>query len=115
VRRLAEAPEFAPGCRQIELGSPAMRTVALHVDRLDAGASFSLEPTTLNSIYAVMQGSGEAKIDDAAFTWKRGDVIAVPSSCRQAWKANEQSYLLQVSDEPLLKFLDWLRPVPANA
>lgn len=37
VARLADAPETGPGRREIELGSPAMATIALHVTRLDAG------------------------------------------------------------------------------
>jgi gentisate 1,2-dioxygenase len=111
VARLAEAPEVSPGLREIQLGDPALRTIALHVNRLDAGASFEVAPTTLNCIYAIMQGTGEARIDDKTFTFARGDVIAVPSSSKHRWTAKEECYLLRVSDEPLLKFLDWLRPV----
>jgi gentisate 1,2-dioxygenase len=111
VARLAEAPELSRGRREIQLGNPALRTIALHVTRLEAGASFEVTPTTLNCIYAIMQGTGEAKIDDKVFTFARGDVIAAPSSTRQTWTAKEQCYLLRVSDEPLLTFLNWLRPV----
>ena len=111
VARLAEAQDVSPGRREIELGNPALRTIALPVNRLEAGASFEVSPTTLNCIYAIMQGTGEAKIDDKTFHFARGDVIAAPSSTRQVWTAKEQCYLLRVSDEPLLKFLDWLRPV----
>jgi gentisate 1,2-dioxygenase len=111
VARLAEAAEVSPGRRDIELGNPALRTIALHVTRLDAGATFEIEPTTLSCIYAIMQGTGEAKIDDKSFQFARGDVIAVPSSSRHRWTAKEECYLLRVSDEPLLTFLDWLKPV----
>ena len=113
VTRLAEAPEISPGRREIQLGDPALRTIALHVTRLDAGASFDVSPTTLNCIYAIMQGKGSAQIDDKTFQFVRGDVIAVPSSSTHHWTAKEECYLLRVSDEPLMKFLDWLRPVDA--
>ena len=115
VARLAAAPEMSPGVREIQLGDPAMRTIALHVLRLEAGASFHVEPSTLSCIYAIMVGSGEARFDDAAFNWTRGDVIAAPSGLGYTFAAREQCYLLRVSDEPLMKFLDWLRPIPAKA
>jgi len=113
VSRLQDAPEFAPGCRRIELGEPAMATIGLHVIRMDAGATYEEEASTLSSIFAPMQGEGTVRIDDAAFEWKRGDAIAAPSVCRQAWTATTESYLLRVSDEPLLSRLDWLRPIPS--
>jgi gentisate 1,2-dioxygenase len=115
VARLAEAAEISPGRREIELGAPALRTIALHVTKLDARASFEVSPTTLNCIYACMQGTGHASIDGHEFDFKRGDVLAVPSSSAHRWTAKEECYLLRVSDEPLLKFLDWLRPVDARA
>ena len=114
VARLRDAREISPGRREIELGAPALATIALHVTRLDAGASFSVEPSTLNCIYAPMKGAGEANIDGAAFAWSRGDALAVPSSSPHTWTAREESYLLRVSDKPLLERLDWLRPVPAR-
>lgn len=115
VARLNAAAEVSPGRREIQLGEPAMRTIALHVVRLDAGASFSVEPSTLSCIYAGMVGGGEACFADVSFSWKRGDVIAAPSGRGYTFTAREQSYLLRVSDEPLMKFLDWLRPIPAQA
>ncbi|MBX9759383.1 MAG: cupin domain-containing protein [Beijerinckiaceae bacterium] len=114
VARLRDAPEVSPGRREIELGAPALATIALHVTRLDAGASFTVAPSTLNCIYAPMKGEGEALIDGAAFAWSRGDALAVPSSSPHTWTAREESYLLRVSDKPLLERLDWLRPVPAR-
>ena len=56
----------AGGCRPAAAKSSSARlrwrTIALHVTRLDAGASFSVEPSTLNCIYAPMKGA--AKCDD---------------------------------------------------
>ena len=114
IARLAAAAEINPGQSELELGSPALANMALHVTLLDAGASFCVEPSTLNCIYAPMQGAGEATIDGATFAWSRGDALAVPSSSPHTWTAHEQSYLLRVSDKPLLERLDWLRPVPPS-
>jgi gentisate 1,2-dioxygenase len=114
VALLADAQETATGVREIELGSPALATIALHVTRLDAGASLSVEPSTLNCIYAPMHGRGTANIDGKSFNWARGDALAVPSSSPHIWTAKDESYLLRVSDKPLLERLDWLRPTPAR-
>ena len=112
-RRLSEAPELSSGHREISLGNPALTTIALQVVRLDAGATYSAEPSTLNCIYAIMQGKGRATVDGREFTFSRGDIVAVPSSCAQQWQAPEECYLLRVTDEPLLRFLGWLRPIGA--
>jgi len=114
VTRLAQAPETAPGVREIELGSPALATIALHVTRLDAGAVMHAEPSTMSAICAIMHGAGDAIIDGRAFAWARGDALAAPSSCAQTWTARDETYILRVSDKPLLERLDWLRTVPAR-
>ncbi|MDP4592982.1 MAG: cupin domain-containing protein [Beijerinckiaceae bacterium] len=114
AKRLEAAREFQPGCRIIELGAPAMATISLKVIRMDAGAVCSFEPSTLSTIYSPMQGTGTVTMEDASFHWSRGDSMAGPSAYPQRWEATEQSYLLQVSDEPLLSRLDWLKPVPAR-
>jgi len=113
VRRLAEASDITPGHREIALGDPALTTIALNVVRLEKGASFSMEPSTLSCIYTVMQGKAQATIDGVTFDASRADVIAAPSSSSQLWRAEEECYLLRVSDEPLMRFLGWLRPIEA--
>lgn len=112
--RLATAPEVGPGRREIELGAPALATIGLHVTRLEAGASFDVEPSTLSAIWAVMKGAGAATIDGAQYDWGRGDALAAPMGSAQSWMAREESYLLRVSDKPLLERLDWLKPIPAR-
>jgi len=111
VRRLEAESDITPGHREIKLGDPALTTIALNVVRLEAGASFTIVPSTLSCIYAVMQGTGSAQLDDTALTFERGDVIAAPSSTAQKFEAKEQCYLLRVTDEPLLRFLGWLRDI----
>lgn len=114
-RRLEIEPEAEPGRRQIELGSPAMVTISLHVWRLEANKPIMVEPTTASTIFGVMQGGGTSTIDDKTFEWRRGDILALPTGCRASFRASEQSYLLRVSDEPLLQQLHWLRDIPAMA
>jgi gentisate 1,2-dioxygenase len=112
--RLADAPEIAPGVRQIELGSPAMATVGLHVTRLDAGATHALPAMTSSSIMAAMQGEGTSTIDGETFAWTRGDALAFPAGSEQTLAAKTESYILRATDEPLMSALGWLRPVPKS-
>lgn len=112
VQRLATAVEKSPGCRQIELENSFMETIGLCVMRLDEGASHARQPSTASSIVAVMKGTGTAEIAGSRFTFGRGDALAVPAGCSHAWTANEECYLLRVTDEPMLAKLGWLRDAP---
>lgn len=114
LRRLDGAEETSPGVKRIAL-EPSMVTIALDVVRLEAGAEFSVEASTLSAIHAIMDGNGSAHFGDRSFAWARGDAIAVPSSYAHGWRANVRSHILCVSDRPLLERLNWLRPVPAQA
>lgn len=112
VERLDAAPEIASGVRMIQLGDPALDTIALQVVRLEAGASYTIEPSTISFIWAVMAGSGSARIEDKNYNYSRGDALAAPRGAPQTYVAHEQCYLLGVSDAPVLKGFNWLRPIP---
>ena len=112
ARRLESATEIAPGRREIELGAPAMATVALHVTRLEAGATMTWPATTSSAIVAIMQGEGVSEMADKRFEWRRGDALASPSGIAHAVTAASEAYLLRASDEPLLRALGWLREFP---
>jgi gentisate 1,2-dioxygenase len=111
LRGLDAAPcdSSAPYGTQIALGEPAMKTIGLHMMRLEASVATAMHRTTANNIYAVAQGEGESTIDGARFAWSRGDVIAVPAWRPHAHKGVVESVLLRVTDEPLLRPLDLLR------
>lgn len=111
--RLDTTAEVAPGMREISLG-PSMATIALDVIRLEDGASFQVEPSTLSAIYAIMDGEGTAVIDGRSFDFARGDALAVPASTQHKWTAKGRCHLLRASDRPLLEKLAWLRPVPVR-
>jgi gentisate 1,2-dioxygenase len=111
-RQLDDQAETSSGWRTIELGAPALASINLHVWRLEPTVTATADPTTANQIFAVMQGAGSAAIDAETFRWRRGDILAVPTGSRAAFCADEQSHLLRVSDEPLLRQLRWLRGIP---
>jgi gentisate 1,2-dioxygenase len=93
----------------VELGPPKLDTIALHAMRLARGQSVETRRTTANSIFAVMQGEGISSVGGKPFRWKRGDVLAAPAwrGCRH--EAESESYLLRVTDEPLMRRLNWFR------
>ena len=111
--RLAEASRKG-GVREVSLGNPsggpALDSTALYVQEVESGATTDRAQTTANSIFAVISGEGESDIDGMPFRWSRGDVFAVPS-----WRPfthtaiGGSAYLLRVTDEPVMKMLNWLR------
>jgi gentisate 1,2-dioxygenase len=111
LRRLDEcAPDpSGPYGTLIELGEPAMRTIALHMMRLTPGVPTATHRTTANNIYAVAQGSGTSTIDGESFAWSRGDCLGVPAWRPHSHRASGHAVLLRVSDEALLRPLALLR------
>lgn len=109
--RLDAAPSDpgGPYGTQIALGDPAMKTIGLHMMRLEAGIATATHRTTANNIYAVAKGAGETVIDGIRFLWSRGDCLAVPAWRPHSHKASGDAVLLRVTDEPLLAPLDLLR------
>jgi len=117
LRRIdqAGAPASAAAEREIELGSPAMATMAVHVQRLGAGFRSAPWRTTANAIYTVIEGEGRTLCGGRELRWKRGDVFAIP-----AWRTFEhiaatQSHLVRVSDEPVMRAFAFLRTQAAGS
>lgn len=116
--RLAAAPEIAPGVRRIELEAPAggaaMATIALSVTHLEPAASFAVAATTSSAIMAVIGGSGRMAAGMKDFAWQRGDALAMPAGSACTVSADDEAYVLQATDEPIMKALGWLRAVPST-
>lgn len=93
----------------VNLGNPAMATIALQMMRLEAGVPTALHRTTANCMYAVAKGAGETHVDGERFTWVRGDVVAAPAWRAHHHRAWTDAVLLRVSDEAMLEKLDLLR------
>ena len=110
-RRLSQAAPTPDGPfgTQIQLGDPAMATIALHVMQLAPGQRTAPHQTTASNIYAVIKGEGSTEVDGQDFPWQRGDVVVAPSWKRHTHHAPSGAVLLRVSDEPLLGKIDLLR------
>jgi len=94
---------------EIELGGPALDTMALFMMRLPPGVDTARYRTTANTLYTVVEGEGASVIDGERFHWRRGDVVAVPSWRTQSHRASDGAVLFRVSDEPLMAKLGFLR------
>jgi len=104
----APDPEGRYG-RRIELGSPALNSIALHMNRLDSGQQTRSTRTTANQIICVAEGAGTSVIDGVNLNWQRGDVFAVPGWRPFRHTATQDATLFEMSDEPVMKTLGWLR------
>jgi len=86
-----------------------MVTMELRFLQLEAEAEVHLGRSTASSILAIAGGSGTATIGDSSFDWERGDVLALPSWTPATLSANEDALVFEVSDEPTLSKLGFLR------
>lgn len=108
-RQLAAAPELSQGQREIRLGPAELSTLALTAMSMATNSKSSARQTTANCTFAVIEGRGRSVIDDKTFEWERGDVFVVPAWRKHTYHAHEKSYLLRVSDAPVMKLLNLLR------
>jgi gentisate 1,2-dioxygenase len=107
--RLLQAPELAPGVQSLVLGPPYLSTFDRVVLHLSPAASWRCPRNTANQIFTVIAGSGVSSVEGREFHWTKGDMVVVPSWYEHTHVAHEDSMLLRVSDEPLMRMLDWFR------
>jgi len=110
-KRLDAAPSdpTGPFGTHVELGNPALATIALSMMRLSARTPTAPLKTTANNIYAVVQGAGATTVDGERFAWQRGDVIAAPAWRPHFHEAADDALILRVSDEPVMRKLGFYR------
>lgn len=107
--------ESAPGVRELLLGPASLLTFDRLAIHLAAGAEWQVIRSTANQIYTVVQGRGRSRIGDREFAWERGDMIAAPGWRDQWHQASADTILLRVSDEPLMRLLNWFHTGPSMA
>jgi len=106
---LAAQPENAMAQREIELGNPAMQSIAIQRQLLGAGFESPVHRTTANAIFTVLEGSGRTVADDTEMQWERGDVFVIPAWRPYRHQAYKNSHLVRVSDEPVMRVFNLLR------
>lgn len=84
-------------------------TVDISMLKLVSGTHQEIGRNTASRIFAVIGGSGMGRVGNLNFEWTRGDVIAVPSWTPYDLHAYEDSVLLEVCDESVLRKLGFYR------
>jgi gentisate 1,2-dioxygenase len=86
------------------LPTPSMPTIGLTVQRIAGGKSYRRHRSSANRLFSVMSGRGTSIVDGKPFEWTRGDTFVVPSSFWMEHKGTEDSVIIEMSDEPLMRF-----------
>lgn len=105
----SSAPAHGMAEREIALGNPALKTIGLYVQRLNAGFASPQWRTTANSIFTVVKGRGRTVVDSETIEWATGDVLAIPAWRTYQHAADSESFLVRACDEPMLRAIDMLR------
>lgn len=71
-----------------------MTTIGLALRHLSAGAALHDPRTTMNAVYAVLEGTSELAAEGKTFTFSRGDVLVVPAWTPADWSASADTILL---------------------
>ncbi len=92
-------------------GGPAMRTMAMQLQRLRPGFQGQARRHTGSKLYYVVSGDGSTTVGDQRFDWRTGDFFTVAP---WAWHAHsnggtQEATLFQVNDTPVLKALGYYR------
>lgn len=95
--------------RRVQLGDPAMATIALFMQRMERGMKTPPVRTTANQIFCPVEGSGYTMVDGERLDWVRGDVIALPGWRPYEHHVSDDATLFMMSDEPVMRALGWLR------
>ena len=86
-------------------GGYPMPTIAAYLQLLPQRFSGQTHRSTDGTVFSVVEGRGRSRIGEQVFEWEPKDVFVVPSWCRVAHEADEDSVLFSFSDRPVQKAL----------
>lgn len=111
MRMLDQIPDDPDGVfgRRIAIDTTTMPTMAIHVQRWNAGFRSRPYRCTANQIWLVTKGSGSTTIDNRTIEWGFGDTFAIPTWKKVVHHAREDAVLMSQSDEPLQRFCKYWR------
>lgn len=86
-------------------GGYTMPTIACRLHRILRDSGTRSRRATLNSIYAVVQGSGHTETPTGRLSWTKGDIFVVPGWTwnHQVASGMDDVILFEMNDEPVLK------------
>lgn len=113
VAEMAGQPVRPGGGRRLVLPTQGhIPTLSVTYVELPAGTSDATGRSTASRIFAATSGAGVARLGDREFDWTRGDVFCLPSWHDFEIRATSDALLVEVSDEPTLRLLGFLREEP---
>jgi gentisate 1,2-dioxygenase len=94
-------------------GGYPMPTIAAFLQYLPAGFRGEAYRSSDATVYSVVEGRGETRIGDQAFTWTPRDILVVPSWAPVSHTASEDAVLFSFSDRAAQKALGlWREEAP---
>jgi gentisate 1,2-dioxygenase len=93
----------------------SMKTMQICFHRFNESSSLGPKRNTASRIVCLMDGAGQARVGGERFDLRRGDVLAVPSWTSYDLEADAGALFAEVSDEPVLRALGFLREAPIDA
>ena len=104
VRR-AEGPDPAQGWKLRYVnpanGDFAMPTIGTFLQLLPAGFATNPYRSSDATVFVVVEGGGETRIDDVVLPWRAHDVFVVPSWASHTHHAGPEAVLFSFSDRPV--------------
>lgn len=110
-RMLDRTPEDMGGYfgRRIAIDTSTMPTIGIHAQRWKPGFESRPYRCAANQAFVVVEGRGTSVIDGVAFDWASGDTIVAPCWKSIQHRAAEESLLVSMSDEPVMRFCKYWR------
>jgi gentisate 1,2-dioxygenase len=90
---------------------PTFDRLAIH---LEAGCRWRRPRSTISRICTAIEGEGFVRGPAFDFDWRPGDMLVVPGWHDSEIEATRDAVLVQVSDQPLLSALNWVRGEPGR-
>lgn len=111
AHRLDQAKPAADGLHgpRAILETPDMPSTGLTVQRLESGKTTRAMRSTANRVFVIMSGKGATTVEGRTFAWNRGDTVVVPTWAAFSHKADSDSQIFEMSDEPLMRFTHTFR------
>lgn len=73
--------------------------------RINAGDELPTRANASSNLFHVMSGAGTTRVGDATVRWAKDDYLTVPAGYDVVHRADEDSVLYWVHDEPLMRYL----------
>ncbi|MCW5774118.1 MAG: cupin domain-containing protein [Rhodospirillaceae bacterium] len=98
--------------RRIAIDTASMPTIGIHVQRWQPGFESRPYRCAANQAFVVVSGRGRSEIGGAHFAWGAGDTFVAPMWQSIRHRADDESLVVSMSDEPVMRFCKFWRFEP---